>query len=167
MDYEKELLLLLLALGIHVGRPHWSRAVVSGAVLSTPNSSPHRLPSLFSSSLSLSRGLAVRHYTANSSHTCLFRDDLKQVLRFPAPTWTQRKTSTNLPAGSLAISRRFGGATKPNLFSSRSSDCFFPCLCFGYERQGTMTREKRGLDAGDGDSLHPEPKRPKVPALAR
>ncbi|KAJ8486372.1 hypothetical protein OPV22_018857 [Ensete ventricosum] len=35
-----------------------------------------------------------------------------------------------------------------------------------YERQGTMTREKRGLDAGDGDSLHPEPKRPKVPALA-
>ncbi|RZR77360.1 hypothetical protein BHM03_00002401 [Ensete ventricosum] len=36
-----------------------------------------------------------------------------------------------------------------------------------YERQGTMTREKRGLDAGDGDSLHPEPKRPKVPALAR
>ncbi|RWW72148.1 hypothetical protein BHE74_00020056 [Ensete ventricosum] len=67
----------------------------------------------------------------------------------------------------IRISRRFGGATKPNLFSSRSSDCFFPCLCFGYERQGTMTREKRGLDAGDGDSLHPEPKRPKVPALAR
>ncbi|RRT83581.1 hypothetical protein B296_00001630 [Ensete ventricosum] len=37
-----------------------------------------------------------------------------------------------------------------------------------YERQGTsaMPGEKRGMDAGDGDGLQPEPKRPKVPALA-
>ncbi|CAD5175368.1 unnamed protein product [Musa acuminata subsp. malaccensis] len=37
-----------------------------------------------------------------------------------------------------------------------------------YERQGTsaMPGEKRGMDTGDGDELQPEPKRPKVPALA-
>lgn len=33
-------------------------------------------------------------------------------------------------------------------------------------RSNTLTREKRGLDPGDGDELSPEPKRPKVPALA-
>ncbi|XP_039117041.1 calmodulin-binding protein 60 D-like [Dioscorea cayenensis subsp. rotundata] len=34
------------------------------------------------------------------------------------------------------------------------------------DRCGTMTREKRGLDPADGEAIHPEPKRPKVPALA-
>ena len=36
-------------------------------------------------------------------------------------------------------------------------------------RSNTLTREreKRGLDSGDGDELSPEPKRQKVPALAR
>lgn len=36
-----------------------------------------------------------------------------------------------------------------------------------YERQGTLPREKRGLEARDRDGLQPEPKRSKVPALAR
>ncbi|XP_008800271.1 calmodulin-binding protein 60 B [Phoenix dactylifera] len=37
----------------------------------------------------------------------------------------------------------------------------------GYlERSNTMTREKRGLDPSDGEDVHPEPKRKKVPALA-
>ncbi|XP_072962392.1 calmodulin-binding protein 60 D-like [Typha angustifolia] len=35
-----------------------------------------------------------------------------------------------------------------------------------FERSPTMTREKRGLEAGDGEELHPEPKRQKAPALA-
>ncbi|CAL9074319.1 unnamed protein product [Musa textilis] len=35
-----------------------------------------------------------------------------------------------------------------------------------YERQGTLPREKRALEARDRDDLQPEPKRPKVPALA-
>ncbi|XP_018686175.2 calmodulin-binding protein 60 D isoform X1 [Musa acuminata AAA Group] len=35
-----------------------------------------------------------------------------------------------------------------------------------YERQGTLPREKRGLEARDRDGLQPEPKRSKVPALA-
>ncbi|XP_010929240.1 calmodulin-binding protein 60 B isoform X3 [Elaeis guineensis] len=34
------------------------------------------------------------------------------------------------------------------------------------ERSGTMTREKRRLDPGEGAEPHPESKRPKVPALA-
>lgn len=36
-------------------------------------------------------------------------------------------------------------------------------------RSNTLTREreKRGLDPADGDDLSPEPKRQKVPALAR
>ncbi|XP_072994308.1 calmodulin-binding protein 60 B-like isoform X1 [Typha latifolia] len=35
-----------------------------------------------------------------------------------------------------------------------------------FERSGTMSREKRGLDAGDAGELQPEPKRQKAPALA-
>ncbi|RWW40948.1 hypothetical protein BHE74_00053602, partial [Ensete ventricosum] len=35
-----------------------------------------------------------------------------------------------------------------------------------YERQGTLPREKRGLEARDRDGSQPDPKRSKVPALA-
>lgn len=35
------------------------------------------------------------------------------------------------------------------------------------ERSNTMTREKRALDPSDGDEPQQEPKKQKVPALAR
>lgn len=35
------------------------------------------------------------------------------------------------------------------------------------DRSNTMTREKRGLDPSDGKEAQQEPKKQKVPALAR